>query len=48
MWLQEGEFIDVFLLPFDGLYTALLVRLHACLRRPALPSLGGFLGLLGG
>ena len=23
---QEGEFIDVFLLPYDGLYAALLVR----------------------
>lgn len=23
--VQEGEFIDVFLLPFDGLYDALLV-----------------------
>jgi hypothetical protein len=23
--MQEGEFIDVFLLPYDGLYDALLV-----------------------
>ena len=32
--IQEGEFIDVFLLPYDGLYTALLVSVVSSAATP--------------